>query len=124
MTDLAGMSAKELIQLHNERCPKSDRLTTWKASKAALVKKIEALGVRPKQTSTPKVAEKAAHAPTDTIGASVRRLLQDETLGYADIVELVKAAHPGAETTTRSVASIASVLRKKGTAVPMRKGAN
>lgn len=122
--DMTKMTAGELLAVHNERCPKSDRLTSWKASKAALIAKIEKLGERSKQTSKPKATEKAKHAPTATISDSVRRLLQDKTLSYSDIVELVLAAHPDAATTTRSIASVASVLRKKGTAVPMRKGAN
>lgn len=37
---------------------------------------------------------------------------------------MVKAAHPEAETTNRSIASVASVMRKNGTEVPMRRGAN
>ncbi len=48
-------------------------------------------------------------------------LLDAEALTYEQIVERVRAEHPGANTTARSVASTASVLRRKGTAVPKRR---
>ncbi|MCA3436495.1 MAG: hypothetical protein INF48_04140 [Rhodobacter sp.] len=48
-------------------------------------------------------------------------LLADPDLSYGAIVERVMAAHPGARTTARSVASTASVMRRKGETVPMRK---
>jgi hypothetical protein len=56
------------------------------------------------------------------VNALVTRLLADPTLSYEAIVEAVRAEHPGAQTTARSVASTASVLRRKGTPVPMRRG--
>ncbi len=79
------------------------------------MKKIEALGAATVKTTKAKAAEKAKRAPDDTISASVRRLLADPKLSYSDIVEIVKAAHPEAATTNRSVASVASVMRKGGT---------
>lgn len=124
MTGLEDMSAKELIQLHNERCAKSDRLSSWKGKKSELINRVRLLGERPKQTSKPKAAEKAKRAPDGSISASVRKLLTDPSLSYDDIVQMVRAAHPDAETTNRSIASVASVMRKSGTKVPMRKGAN
>ena len=45
----------------------------------------------------------------------------DENLGYAAIVDQVVAEFPDAKTTTRSVASVAAVMRKKGVDVPVRK---
>jgi hypothetical protein len=48
-------------------------------------------------------------------------LLDAEGLSYVDIVARVVAAHPEAKTTARSVASTDSVLRRKGTRVPMRR---
>jgi hypothetical protein len=122
--DMTTLTTKDLIGVHNERCPKSDRLSSWKASKAALIAKIEKLGERPKQTSKPKATEKAKRAPTATISASVRKLLADPSLSYDDIVQMVRAAHPDAATTTRSVASVASEMRRRGVAVAMRKGGN
>lgn len=55
------------------------------------------------------------------VNALVTRLLADPVLSYEAIVEAVKAEHPGAQTTARSVASTASVLRRKGTPVPVRR---
>jgi hypothetical protein len=55
------------------------------------------------------------------VNAMVTRLLADPALSYEAIVAQVVAAHPGAQTTARSVASTASVLRRKGTPVPMRR---
>jgi hypothetical protein len=56
------------------------------------------------------------------VKALVTRLLADPALSYTDIVEQVVATFPGAHTSARSVASTASVLRRKGTPVPMRRG--
>jgi hypothetical protein len=56
-----------------------------------------------------------------SINAMVKDLLADPDLSYGAIVERVMAAHPGARTTARSVASTASVMRRKGETVPMRK---
>ena len=55
------------------------------------------------------------------VNALVTRLLADPALSYSDIVAQVVAAFPGAQTSARSVASTASVLRRKGTQVPMRR---
>lgn len=59
--------------------------------------------------------------PKLTISRLTEKLLMDENLGYAAIVERVVADFPEAKTTTRSVASVAAVMRKKGVDVPMRK---
>jgi hypothetical protein len=56
-----------------------------------------------------------------SINAMVKDLLADPDLSYEAIVDRVKAAHPGARTTARSVASTASVMRRKGETVPMRR---
>lgn len=68
-------------------------------------------------------AEGAAETDTSklTISRLTEKLLMDENLGYAAIVDQVVAEFPGAKTTTRSVASVAAVMRKKGADVPMRK---
>ena len=50
----------------------------------------------------------------------VEDLVKNTQLSYADIVEQVRAAHPEAQTSTKSVASVACVLRKGGTPVPYR----
>lgn len=68
-------------------------------------------------------AEDAAETGTPklTISRLTEKLLMDETLGYAAIVEQVVAEFPNAKTNTRSVASVAAVLRKRGTRVPKRR---
>ena len=56
-----------------------------------------------------------------TVGALVKELLLDASLTYAEIVTRVMAVHPQANTSARSVASTAAVLRKGGTDVPTRR---
>lgn len=63
----------------------------------------------------------AAGPVRGSINAMVKDLLADPDLSYGAIVDRVMAAHPGARTTARSVASTASVLRRKGGAIPMRR---
>lgn len=78
-------------------------------------------------------AEQANHEAEDTaeddkpkltISRLTEKLLMDENLGYAAIVDQVVAEFPDAKTTTRSVASVAAVMRKKGFDVPMRRKVN
>ena len=68
-------------------------------------------------------AEEAAETgrPKLTISRLTEKLLMDETLGYAAIVDQVVAEFPGAKTTKRSVASVAAVMRRRGVEVPMRR---
>jgi hypothetical protein len=121
MTGLEDMTTAQLIERHNARCARTERIAAWKASKAKLIAKIEALGAASAHTDAPKAAEKSGAAPKATIGDSVRRLLLDGSLSYAEIVKMVKAAHPEAATTSRSIASVACAMRKGGTEVPMRR---
>ncbi|PHQ99341.1 MAG: hypothetical protein COB39_04160 [Marinosulfonomonas sp.] len=72
---------------------------------------------KPKAAST----EKADTAPKQTVGTLVTKLLADPKLGYDEIIELVKVDFPQAKTSARSVASTASVLRRKGFDIPLRK---
>lgn len=62
--------------------------------------------------------------PKLTISRLTEKLLMDENLGYAAIVDQVVAEFPDAKTTTRSVASVAAVMRKNGVDVPMRRKFN
>lgn len=55
------------------------------------------------------------------VGRMVAELLADPALGYEAIVEAVRDKFPAANTTVRSVASTACVMRKKGAAVPVRR---
>jgi hypothetical protein len=68
--------------------------------------------------------EPAAGPARGSINAMVKDLLADPDLSYGAIVDQVMAAHPGARTTARSVASTASVMRRKGSLVPKRQGTN
>lgn len=45
----------------------------------------------------------------------------DPGLCYEEIVARMVAEYPDAQSTPRSVASVAAVLKKKGTQVPMRR---
>ncbi len=71
-------------------------------------------------------AEDAAETdrPKLTISRFIEKLLMDEYLAYAAIVDQVVAEFPDAKTTTRSVASVAAVMRKNGVDVPIRRKFN
>ena len=58
-----------------------------------------------------------------TIGSVVTDLLMDATLSYDAIVDLIHAQFKGANTSARSIASVAARLRKTGIAVPSRRKA-
>lgn len=78
------------------------------------------------KTVDQKIREAKVHVPESaepkrTIGSLVQELLMDEALAYTAIVDRVMADFPDAKTTVRSVASVAAVLRKKGSDVPMRR---
>lgn len=69
-------------------------------------------------------AEEPVDAPRPShgaINAMVKDLLTDPDLSYEAIVDRVLAAHPTARTTARSVASTASVMRRKGENVLRRR---
>lgn len=50
----------------------------------------------------------------------VEQLVRDTTMSYTDIVAKVREEFPSANTSTKSVASVACVMRKKGINVPLR----
>lgn len=50
----------------------------------------------------------------------VEHLVRDTNMSYADIVAKVREEFPTANTSTKSVASVACVMRKKGVNVPLR----
>lgn len=52
---------------------------------------------------------------------AIARLLVDQSLNYGEIAKRVQNALPGARTSSRSVASVASRLRKEGYKVPDRR---
>lgn len=68
--------------------------------------------VRSKKSGLPK---------TDgSLSRRVEALVRDTTMSYQDIVSLVREEFPNANTSTKSVASVACVMRKKGINVPLR----
>lgn len=78
----------------------------------------------PKATATEEPeaeAEAQQQQSRGSVTALVKELLADPDLSYEAIVEQVKASYPDARTTARSVASTASVMRRKGTTVPTRR---
>lgn len=124
MAGLAEMTAAELVALHDSRCLAGDRIgRAWKRPKAELVSMIEALGDTAPDTTETEATESADTQERVTVGATVRRLLIETDLEYAEIVRRTIEAHPEARTTTRSVASVAAVLRKGGADVPQRRRA-
>lgn len=50
----------------------------------------------------------------------VESLVRDTNMSYIDIVKTIHEEFPHARTTTKSVASVACVMRKKGIRVPLR----
>lgn len=52
---------------------------------------------------------------------AIARLLVDQSLNYGEITRRVRGSLPGARTSSRSVASVASRLRKDGYKVPDRR---
>jgi hypothetical protein len=92
-----------------------------------ITKQVEALpdtdpldeAIMPEQKAKkPKVK---ADTERGMISAMVRNRLLHSDDGYAQIVEDVHAAFPKAKTTARSVASVASELRRKGEKVAIRR---
>lgn len=55
-----------------------------------------------------------------SLSRRVEALVRDTTMSYADIVSTVREEFPYANTSTKSVASVACVMRKKGINVPLR----
>ena len=85
-----------------------------------LAKAAYAVAVAPAEE--PKPAK--VHDPDrGALTRSVESLLMDPDLSYADIVAVVHERHPGSNTTARSIASVAAVMRTKGHDVPIRRKA-
>lgn len=134
--ELYSRTAAELVEVHNRLCPEGDEVQgPWKASKRELIGRIRVLGDQSTDDQAPEAAEEADERPNETVGATgrgpsatakgavgalVREMLMTEA-PYERIVGEVRKRFPGAQTTSRSVASVASVLRREGAAVPMRR---
>jgi hypothetical protein len=76
--------------------------------------------VAPDEVEPAATEESETGAPV-AVGATVERLLMDAGLSYEEVVRFVRDLHAGARTTVRSVASTASVLRRRGVEVPTRR---
>ena len=76
---------------------------------------------------TKKTKEQAAPAKEEqakpTIQSIIAELVMQPELTYLQISEMVREQIEGANTSTRSVASVASRMRKSGVDVPLRKAA-
>ena len=83
-------------------------------------KKAENPTLESKQSS---VTEKPEEGRV-TIGSVVEQLVLNAELSYDQIVDMIRGQFPDANTSRRSVASVAARLRKKGTTVPLRRATN
>ncbi len=94
-------------------------------NRAAVLKRAADNIPQCEQTVDQKIAAAKVQGPEPrrTIGSLVQELLMDPDLGYLAIVDRVKTDFPDANTSVRSVASVAAVLRKKGVDVPLRRTA-
>lgn len=132
MKDLNEMTAAELAAEHDLICDPADRIggRPWKKGKARLIERIERLrrDVGPLDDAKPAEREPEAAENTDaepegrreTVGALVEAMLATDA-AYDEIVAAVRERFPDAKTTRRSVASVASAMRKRGDDVPLRR---
>ena len=76
-----------------------------------------------KTTAAPKAGAAQAAGQGGAVAREIAKLLtgRKTPLGYEAIAERVKAKMPEAKTSARSVASIASSLRKQGVELPDRR---
>ncbi len=72
--------------------------------------------VAPCQLRSPSTTVKSTH----NVSRLVEDLVLNTTLPYSTIVNMVLEEFPMAKTSTKSVASVSCVMRKKGLSVPMR----
>jgi len=134
MDDLHQMTAAELAAEHDRICDPADRIggRPWKKGKDRLIDRIERLrrdagplGDSGPAEREPEAAEDVDAEPEgrrETVGALVESMLTTDA-AYDEIVAAVRERFPEARTTRRSVASVASAMRRRGADVPMRRGA-
>ncbi len=129
MDDLTDMTAAELAAEHDRICDPADRIggRPWKKGKARLVERIERLRRDAEPLGGAGSAERKPEAAEDvdgrreTVGALVEAMLTTDA-AYDEIVAAVRERFPEARTTRRSVASVASAMRKRGAEVSLRRG--
>ena len=140
MEDLNGMTAAELVELHNAEAPEGDRVRApWKRSTAELVEMIRrgreraatrldatdrVLGDHGPADGEPEAAEDDSIRPKKTVRALAETLLSgaDATapLTYAEIAERIRRKLPGSRTSARCIAWYATQMRKRGETVRIR----
>lgn len=74
-------------------------------------------------TKTENAAPAKEKQAKPTIQSIIAELVMQPELTYLQIADMVREQIKGANTSTRSVASVASRMRKAGVDVPMRKAA-
>lgn len=79
--------------------------------------KVLAEVVAPVEVQTPAEVKE----PRVTIGSAVTELVMDAAMSYDQIVNIIRGKFVDAQTSRRSVASVAARLRKEGVEVPLRR---
>lgn len=124
------MTIAALIAIHNEMAPAENQITSWKRAKAQLIERIQLLEETPDEVAEVLEQKMEVAAEVDgtedetvkvTIGSVISELVMDATLSYDMIVSMVWAQFEEAQTSRRSVASVAARLRKQGVNVPLRR---
>lgn len=126
-TDVGTMRVKIAQDAHAAAEAVLDDLVAETGTDPDVLKELMACGTAAdpldEQPAKPKPRQAAIAAASERglISAEVRRLLEETDMPYCDIVDAVKALYPDARTTARSVASVASDMRKAGRAVSQRR---
>ena len=124
------MTIAALLAIHNEMAAEENQLGSWKQAKAKLIERIQLLEQAPDEVAEVLEQKLEVAAEVDgtedktakvTIGSVISELVMDAALSYDQIVSLVWAQFDDAQTSRRSVASVAARLRKDGVAVPLRR---
>lgn len=128
--EYTDMTIAALLAIHNEMAPEENQLASWKQAKSKLIERIELLEQTPDETAPVleqkmEVAEEVDGTEDKTakvtIGSVIADLVMDATLSYDMIVNMIHAQFEDAQTSRRSVASVAARLRKDGVEVPLRR---
>ena len=124
------MTIAALLAIHNEMAPAENQLGSWKQAKTKLIERIQLLEQAPDEVAEVLEQKLEVAAEVDgttdetkkvTIGSVISELVMDAALSYDQIVSLVWAQFEDAQTSRRSVASVAARLRKSGVNVPLRR---
>lgn len=120
--DTTKTTAADLVALHNRLCQPDERIVSeWKKSKGQLLDRIRALDEPVPIDGTREAAKETEDRPRRTVAEVAAELLADPSLNYSAIVERVRAELPWSRTTRRSLASLASRIRRAGKVVPKRR---